>query len=74
MLCDEEGFDIIPMQMVSVLAVQDGDPLTSKLSTKPLLEAKMRHVKIENEISTFERSSRQEMQGGNYYDASDEVD
>ena len=34
----------------------------------------MRHVKVENEISTFEASFGHETQGENYYDASYELE
>ena len=74
LFCDEEGYDVILVQMVNVLTIQDEDPLTLESSIEPSLEAEVRHVKVENEISTFDLSSRHEMQGGNYYDASDELD
>ena len=73
LFCDEEGYDIIPMQMVNIVAVQDEDHLTLESSIKCSLEAEVRHAKIENEISTFELSFGHETQGENYYDAFDEL-
>ena len=74
LFCNEEGYDVIPLQMVNVLPVQDEDYLLPKSSIEPSLEVEVRHVEIENEISTFEISFGHETQGENYYNASNELD
>ena len=40
----------------------------------PPLETEFNHVKVDNQISTFDISSGYETQGTNYYDASDELE
>ena len=60
LLCDKEGYDIIFVQMVNFLTIQDEEHLALESFIEPSLEAKVRHVKVENEISTFEVSSRHE--------------
>ena len=60
--------------MVNVLTIQDEEHIVLESSKQPSVEVKVRHVKVENEISTFEVSSEHETQGEKYYDASDELD
>ena len=74
LFCGEEGYDVILVQMVNVLAVWDEEHIALESSKEPTLEAKVRHDKVENEISTFEVSFGHEIQEENYYDALEELD
>ena len=74
LFCDEEGYDIIPVQMVNVLNILEENNLNPKLLIEPTIEVNVNHVKIENEVSTFDLSFEQETQGEKYHDALDELD
>ena len=74
LFCDQEGYDVILVQMINVLYIQNKEHIALELSKEPSLEAKVRHVKVENEISTFEVSSGHETEGENQYVASDELE
>ena len=73
LLYDEEGYDVIQLQVVNVLLVGDEIPLTPKQHIENSLENHVRYVRVESEISTFELSFDHETQGKNSYDASNEV-
>ena len=71
--CDKEGYDIILVHMVNVLTIQNEEHLALESSIDTSLEAEVRHVQVENKISTFELSFGHETQRENYYDASYEL-
>ena len=58
---------------MNVINIQEGNNLTLELLKDPTLEVEVNHVRIENEVSTFDLSFEHETQGENYYDASYEL-
>ena len=74
LFCDEDGFDVIPIQMVNVLETQEECNPKQESNEDPPLEKEINHINIDNQVSTFDLSSGHETQGTNYYDASDELE
>ena len=74
LFCDEEGLDVIPIQMVNVLEIQEECNLEPDFKEDPSLGIELNHVKIDNQISSFDLSLGHETQGTSYYDASDELE
>ena len=74
LFCNEEGFDVIPIQMVNVLEHLEEESPTQDSYGDPTIEKGLNHVKIDNEVSTFDLSSEHETLEENYYDAFDEFE
>ena len=74
MFCDEDGIDVIPIQMVNVLETREEDSSIQEPSKDQTIKIELNHVKIENEVSTLALSSVHETQREKYHDALDELD
>ena len=74
MFCDEDGFDVIPAQMVNVINIQEENSPIQESLRDHTIEIELNHVKLDNEVSTFDLSFEHETQGENYYHASDELE
>ena len=52
LFCDEDGFDVIPIQMVNVLETQEEcNPIQDSIGDHTI-EKELNHVKIDNQVST----------------------
>ena len=74
LFCDKDGFDIILIQMVNVINIQEENNSIHELIDEKTIEIELNHVKLDNEVSTFDLSSKHKTQGENYYDVSDELE
>ena len=59
---------------MSQIYIQEENNSTPETLAEPTIDGEINHVKLDNEVSTFDLSSEQETQGENYYDALDELD
>ena len=73
LFCDEDSFDVIPIQTVIAIRGPEENNPTQESFGDHTIEIELDHVKLDNEVSTFDLSFEHETQGETYYDASNEL-